>query len=257
MDMPEDELNSWQKELDVASEILLSIEFDVEEPEVKSGTFRVELQKVAKIGIHFKATRRGSPMVVSGVTKGSAAHRSGAIFPGDEILFFDFVKTEKYDPCTCDYTRKDMLLLTVHRSPIDTITDILQSENRAERKFHDSEEESLLITENSFIVKKSSTRATDRNGTVILETEVILFKNTKCGGFGIRIGQDKRSDRVYVMDIRHDGPAYSCGVIQKFDRIVKVNGIRVDKNSALKVFKEAGNSVHLSLRRRLYFAPNE
>ena len=61
--------------------------------------------------------KQGAPLVVKGVAKGSAAHRSGQVFPGDEISFVKYEKKEFYDAFTSSFTKQRLVILTVLRDP--------------------------------------------------------------------------------------------------------------------------------------------
>lgn len=69
--------------------------------------------------IHFACfssdMKEGAPLVIKGIVKGSAAHRSGQVFPKDEIRSLKYKGKEIYDPLTSDFTRERTVILTIMR----------------------------------------------------------------------------------------------------------------------------------------------
>ncbi|XP_022646854.1 glutamate receptor-interacting protein 1-like isoform X3 [Varroa jacobsoni] len=79
--------------------VTLQIEFDVAESVIaSSGTFTVKLEKKGPgLGITITAPRErssGDPLVISEVRRGSIAHRSGTLQPGDKLLAIDQFRME-------------------------------------------------------------------------------------------------------------------------------------------------------------------
>ncbi|XP_022253118.1 glutamate receptor-interacting protein 1-like, partial [Limulus polyphemus] len=84
--------------------VTLNIEFDITETVVpSSGTFTVKLAKTGGgLGITITAPKnrqQGDPLIISDIKKGSVAHRTGTLQPGDKLLAIDSVRM---DNCTIE-----------------------------------------------------------------------------------------------------------------------------------------------------------
>ncbi|KAL3873652.1 hypothetical protein ACJMK2_036746 [Sinanodonta woodiana] len=83
-------------------------------------------------------------------------------------------------------------------------------------------------------------------------TEIILDRGDAGLGFNIRGGVDiphvKGDVGIFVTKIRENGAAYKDGRLKEGDKILEINGVKLDHvthNEAVKCFVEAGTSVHL------------
>ncbi|KAA8590927.1 hypothetical protein FQN60_001870 [Etheostoma spectabile] len=87
----------------LANKVTVEIEFDVAESVVpSSGTFHVKLPKRrgVELGITISASKKpGKPLIISDIRKGSIAHRTGTLEPGDRLLAIDSVRLEN---CTME-----------------------------------------------------------------------------------------------------------------------------------------------------------
>ncbi|XP_077436200.1 glutamate receptor-interacting protein 2-like isoform X3 [Vanacampus margaritifer] len=87
----------------LANKVAVEIEFDVAESVVpSSGTFHVKLPKRRgmEMGITISASKKpGKPLIISDIRKGSIAHRTGTLEPGDRLLAIDSVRL---DDCTIE-----------------------------------------------------------------------------------------------------------------------------------------------------------
>uniref|UniRef100_A0A8C1ZYQ8 Glutamate receptor interacting protein 2b n=1 Tax=Cyprinus carpio TaxID=7962 RepID=A0A8C1ZYQ8_CYPCA len=95
-----EEANQLLRDAALANKVTLEIEFDVAESVVpSSGTFHVKLQK--KRGVELGITisgktskKPGEPLIISDIKKGSMAHRTGTLEPGDKLLAIDNIRLE-------------------------------------------------------------------------------------------------------------------------------------------------------------------
>uniref|UniRef100_A0A8C1ZWS4 Glutamate receptor interacting protein 2b n=1 Tax=Cyprinus carpio TaxID=7962 RepID=A0A8C1ZWS4_CYPCA len=93
-----EEANQLLRDAALANKVTLEIEFDVAESVVpSSGTFHVKLQKKrgVELGITISASKKpGEPLIISDIKKGSMAHRTGTLEPGDKLLAIDNIRLE-------------------------------------------------------------------------------------------------------------------------------------------------------------------
>uniref|UniRef100_A0A671PIK0 Glutamate receptor-interacting protein 2-like n=1 Tax=Sinocyclocheilus anshuiensis TaxID=1608454 RepID=A0A671PIK0_9TELE len=93
-----EEANQLLRDAALANKVTLEIEFDVAESVVpSSGTFHVKLQKkrAVDLGITISASKKpGEPLIISDIKKGSMAHRTGTLEPGDKLLAIDNIRLE-------------------------------------------------------------------------------------------------------------------------------------------------------------------
>ncbi|XP_029774689.1 glutamate receptor-interacting protein 2 isoform X2 [Suricata suricatta] len=83
----------------LAHKVVLEVEFDVAESVIpSSGTFHVKLPKRrgVELGITIGSTsrKRGEPLIISDIKKGSVAHRTGTLEPGDKLLAIDNIRLD-------------------------------------------------------------------------------------------------------------------------------------------------------------------
>ncbi|XP_060036614.1 glutamate receptor-interacting protein 2 isoform X6 [Erinaceus europaeus] len=88
----------------LAQQVALQIEFDVAESVVpSSGTFLVKLphRSGVELGITISPAnrKRGEPLIISDIKRGSVAHRTGTLEPGDKLLAID---STRLDGCPLD-----------------------------------------------------------------------------------------------------------------------------------------------------------
>ncbi|RXM96619.1 Glutamate receptor-interacting protein 2 [Acipenser ruthenus] len=93
-----EEANQLLRDAALANKVTLEVEFDVAESVVpSSGTFHVKLpkKKGVELGITISASRKpGEPLIISDIKKGSMAHRTGTLEPGDKLLAIDNIRLE-------------------------------------------------------------------------------------------------------------------------------------------------------------------
>ncbi|KAA0712410.1 Glutamate receptor-interacting protein 2 [Triplophysa tibetana] len=93
-----EEANQLLRDAALANKVSLEIEFDVAESVVpSSGTFHVKLQRKrgVELGLTISASKKpGEPLIISDIKKGSMAHRTGTLEPGDKLLAIDNIRLE-------------------------------------------------------------------------------------------------------------------------------------------------------------------
>ncbi|XP_045146069.1 glutamate receptor-interacting protein 2 [Echinops telfairi] len=92
-----EEANQLLRDAALAHKVVLEIEFDVAESVIpSSGTFHVKLPKRrgVELGITISSSsrKRGEPLIISDIKKGSVAHRTGTLEPGDKLLAIDNIR---------------------------------------------------------------------------------------------------------------------------------------------------------------------
>uniref|UniRef100_A0A3Q0R767 Glutamate receptor interacting protein 2 n=1 Tax=Amphilophus citrinellus TaxID=61819 RepID=A0A3Q0R767_AMPCI len=93
-----EEANQLLRDAALTNKVTLEIEFDVAESVVpSSGTFHVKLPKKrgVELGLTISASKKsGEPLIISDIKKGSMAHRTGTLEPGDKLLAIDNIRLE-------------------------------------------------------------------------------------------------------------------------------------------------------------------
>lgn len=236
-----------------ADQVTLTIEFDVIERDMKYGTFDVCISKTSKIGLVFHEFSANSPMVVKGIVKGSAAHRSGLLFPGDEILHTICLRQESYDVLGGTYEKTDAVVMTVKRDFLQEKQDEGSSSNLNSESF--GELPSITPASNTFSLTRTSVHSDHETNSTVLEHELTLFRDPNSGDFGFLIQQNITTGEVYVSDIKPGGPADCSRVIKKNDRILEVNGVNLRYNKdpfVLSLFLQAEDFMKLKTCRKLH-----
>uniref|UniRef100_A0A670I6F0 Glutamate receptor interacting protein 2 n=1 Tax=Podarcis muralis TaxID=64176 RepID=A0A670I6F0_PODMU len=93
-----EEANQLLRDAALTNKVVLEIEFDVAESVIpSSGTFHVKLPKKrgVELGITISSSRKsGEPLIISDIKKGSVAHRTGTLEPGDKLLAIDNIRLD-------------------------------------------------------------------------------------------------------------------------------------------------------------------
>ncbi|KAM7421903.1 hypothetical protein PAMA_010124 [Pampus argenteus] len=93
-----EEANQLLRDAALTNKVTLEIEFDVAESVVpSSGTFHVKLPKKrgVELGLTISASKKqGESLIISDIKKGSMAHRTGTLEPGDKLLAIDNIRLE-------------------------------------------------------------------------------------------------------------------------------------------------------------------
>ncbi|XP_055935177.1 uncharacterized protein LOC129965370 [Argiope bruennichi] len=239
------EFENLKEEAFSAEEVSLTVEFDITVRDVQFGTFDVCVTKTSKTGLIYNDFKKGSPLVVKGIVKGSPAHRCGLLFPGDEVLSANNIRQEFYDVFKNTYERSEYVTIRVRRQIF-------------EEKFGDdiNLNQAGLSPFKSYDLSKTSIHSNHDSNKMFLEQELILYRDPVAKDFGFLIGQDQSSKTIYVTAIRPDGPADCSKVIRKNDIILQVNGVDLEANKdgpVASLFHPKGDRLELKTRRILNY----
>ncbi|CAN7948395.1 unnamed protein product, partial [Ixodes pacificus] len=172
--------------------VVLDIDFDVAESVVpSSGTFTVKLAKKGPgLGITItspKHRRPGEPLLISDIKRGSVAHRTGTLQPGDHLLAIDCVRM---DNCT-----------------IEDAAQILQASDEVVK---------LRIRKDDAFCEEP-----DATGAVVFTVELARHG----GPLGITIsGTEEPFDPIVISGLTEGGLAERTGALHVGDRILAING---------------------------------
>nr|XP_053635435.1 glutamate receptor-interacting protein 2-like [Cherax quadricarinatus] len=198
--------------------VTLDVEFDVADSVVpSSGTFAVKLAKRHNgLGITLTAGRRagsGEPLLISEVVRGSPAHRSGTMQPGDRLLAIDDTRLEN---------------LT-----LDDAKTILQCCDE-------------IVT---LRVQKDELYSEESGGLVIYTVELVRHG----GALGITIsGSEEPFDPIYIAGLAPGGLADRTGAIHVGDRLLAINGASLrgkPLSEAILMLQNSGDTVTLKISR--------
>ncbi|XP_033115491.1 glutamate receptor-interacting protein 2-like [Anneissia japonica] len=198
----------------------LQIEFDIAESVVpSSGTFHIKLPKTDYgLGITVSAPKnrkRGDPLLISHIKKGSVAHRVGSIEPGDKLLAIDGILL---DQCTVEDAAQILR----------EADEIVRLRLKKDEAFSDEP---------------------DVSGAVTYSVELIRHG----GPLGITIsGTEEPFDPIIISGLTEGGLAGRTGAIHVGDRILAINGITLrgqTLTNAIHLLKTSGDRVHLKISR--------
>ncbi|XP_076344029.1 glutamate receptor-interacting protein 1-like isoform X3 [Tachypleus tridentatus] len=198
--------------------ITLDIEFDVAEAVVpSSGTFTIKLAKSGGgLGIMITAPKnrqQGEPLIISDIKKGSVAHRTGTLQPGDKLLAIDSVRM---DSCTLDDAAEIM----------KACDQVVKLRIRKDETF--SEEP-------------------DSSGTVVYTVELVRHG----GPLGITIsGTEEPFEPIVISGLTNDGLAEKTGAIHVGDRLLAINGQSLrgkPLSEAILMLQNSGDVVTLKI----------
>ncbi|GIY15401.1 hypothetical protein CDAR_8602 [Caerostris darwini] len=245
------ELESLKEEAFGSEEILLVIEFDIAVREIKYGTFDVSITKTSKTGLIYKDFKKDSPLVVKGIVKGSPAHRSGELFPGDEILFAKNICQETFDAFKNTIERIETVIVTVRRQPCEDREDEVTCSSNL--SIDNTPEPSPFIRgSKTFNVLRTSIHSDHATDTMFLVQELTLSRDPVLDDFGFLVGQDPSNKMVYITGIRPGGPAECSKVIRINDGILEANGISLRNSTEgqiLALFRQVGDTLKMKTRR--------
>ncbi|GFS58903.1 glutamate receptor-interacting protein 1 [Nephila pilipes] len=198
--------------------ISLITEFDVAEAVVpSSGIFIVKLaKKGSDLGVSLTAARNrqyGEPLIISDIEKGSIAHRTGTIQPGDKLLAINSLRTEN---CTVD----DATAI------LHTCSDIVKLR-----------------------IRKDETFSEDPDSTCAIVYTVELVRHG--GPLGITVSGTKEPfDPIFISGLTEKGLAEKTGALHVGDRILAINGNSLrgkTLNEAICILQTCGDTVTLKI----------
>ncbi|XP_063609660.1 glutamate receptor-interacting protein 2-like isoform X2 [Penaeus indicus] len=197
--------------------VTLDVEFDVADSVVpSSGTFAVKLAKRHNgLGITLTGRRGGSgePLLISEVVRGSPAHRSGTMQPGDRLL-------------AIDSTRLEHLTLEDARAILQCCDDIV-----------------------TLRVQKDELYSEESGSLVVYTVELVRHG----GALGITIsGSEEPFDPIYIAGLAPGGLADRTGAIHVGDRLLAINGASLrgkPLSEAILMLQNSGDTVTLKISR--------
>uniref|UniRef100_A0A673A070 Glutamate receptor interacting protein 2b n=1 Tax=Sphaeramia orbicularis TaxID=375764 RepID=A0A673A070_9TELE len=187
-----EEANQLLRDAALTNKVTLEIEFDVAESVVpSSGTFHVKLPKKrgVELGLTISTSKKsGEPLIISDIKKGSMAHRTGTLEPGDKLLAIDNIRLEN---CSKD----------------DAEQILQQCEELVKLKIRKDEDNS---------------DEQETSGSIIYTVELKRYG----GPLGITIsGTEEPFDPITISGLTKRGLAERTGAIHVGDRILAINSV--------------------------------
>uniref|UniRef100_A0A3B4UQS8 Glutamate receptor interacting protein 2a n=1 Tax=Seriola dumerili TaxID=41447 RepID=A0A3B4UQS8_SERDU len=204
----------------LSNKVTVEIEFDVAESVVpSSGTFHVKLPKRrgVELGITISASKKpGKPLIISDIRKGSIAHRTGTLEPGDRLLAIDSVRLEN---CTME----------------DAMHVLQQAEDMVKLRIQKDEDNIDEL---------------EMSGSIIYTVELKRYN----GPLGITIsGTEEPFDPIVISGLTKKGLAERTGAIHIGDRVLAINGVSLKGkplSEAIHLLQMAGESVTLKIKKQ-------
>uniref|UniRef100_A0A4W3KA67 Glutamate receptor interacting protein 2 n=1 Tax=Callorhinchus milii TaxID=7868 RepID=A0A4W3KA67_CALMI len=217
-----EEANQQLRDAALSNKVSLEIEFDVAESVIpSSGTFHVKLPKKrgVELGITISSAvsrKPGDPLIISDIKKGSVAHRTGTLEPGDKLLAIDNIRLEN---CSME----------------DAVQILQQCEELVKLKVRKDEDNSD---------EQEST------GAIIYTVELKRYG----GPLGITIsGTEEPFDPIIISGLTKKGLAERTGAIHTGDRILAINNVSLKGkplSEAIHLLQMAGETVTLKIKKQ-------
>uniref|UniRef100_A0A2K6MAQ8 Glutamate receptor interacting protein 2 n=1 Tax=Rhinopithecus bieti TaxID=61621 RepID=A0A2K6MAQ8_RHIBE len=217
-----EEANQLLRDAALAHKVVLEVEFDVAESVIpSSGTFHVKLPKKrgVELGIVISSAsrKRGEPLIISDIKKGSVAHRTGTLEPGDKLLAIDNIRL---DNCPME----------------DAVQILRQCEDLVKLKIRKDEDNSDEL---------------ETTGAVSYTVELKRYG----GPLGITIsGTEEPFDPIVISGLTKRGLAERTGAIHVGDRILAINSVSLKGrplSEAIHLLQVAGETVTLKIKKQL------
>uniref|UniRef100_A0A3B4ACF3 PDZ domain-containing protein n=1 Tax=Periophthalmus magnuspinnatus TaxID=409849 RepID=A0A3B4ACF3_9GOBI len=216
-----EEANQLLRDAALTNKVTLEIEFDVAESVVpSSGTFHVKLPKKrgVELGITISASKKqGEPLIISDIKKGSMAHRTGTLEPGDKLLAIDNIRLEN-----CSREDAEQILQ--------------QCEELVKLKIRKDEDNS---------------DEQETSGSIIYTVELKRYG----GPLGITIsGTEEPFDPITISGLTRRGLAERTGAIHVGDRILAINSVSLKGkplSEAIHLLQMAGETVTLKIKKQM------
>uniref|UniRef100_A0A3P8WE04 Glutamate receptor interacting protein 2 n=1 Tax=Cynoglossus semilaevis TaxID=244447 RepID=A0A3P8WE04_CYNSE len=216
-----EEANQLLRDAALTNRVTLEIEFDVAESVVpSSGTFHVKLPKKrgVELGLTISASKKpDEPLIISDIKKGSMAHRTGTLEPGDKLLAIDNIRLG-------NCTREDAEQI------LQQCEDLVKLKIRKDEDNSDEQETS---------------------GSIIYTVELKRYG----GPLGITIsGTEEPFDPITISGLTKRGLAERTGAIHVGDRILAINSVSLKGkplSEAIHLLQMAGETVTLKIKKQL------
>uniref|UniRef100_A0A4W4E2F5 PDZ domain-containing protein n=1 Tax=Electrophorus electricus TaxID=8005 RepID=A0A4W4E2F5_ELEEL len=217
-----EEANQLLRDAALANKVTLDVEFDVAESVVpSSGTFHVKLPKRrgVELGITISASKQpGTPLLISEIKRGSIAHRTGTLEPGDRLLAIGSVKLEN-----CG---------------IEEAMAVLQQAEDMVRLRIQKDEDNLDELESS--------------GSVIFTVEL----KRHGGPLGITIsGTEEPFNPILISSLTRNGLAHRTRALHIGDRVLAINNVSLKGkplSEAIHLLQTAGDTVTLKIKKTVF-----
>nr|XP_029519712.1 glutamate receptor-interacting protein 2-like isoform X3 [Oncorhynchus nerka] len=215
-----EEANQLLRNAALANKVTLEVEFDVAESVVpSSGMFHVKLPKRrgVDLGITISASKRPEKaLIISDIRKGSIAHRTGTLEPGDRLLAIDNVRLEN---CTME----------------DAMHVLQQAEDMVKLRIQKDEDNADEL---------------EMSGSIIYTVELKRYN----GPLGITIsGTEEPFDPIVISGLTKKGLAERTGAIHIGDRVLAINCMSLKGkplSEAIHLLQMAGETVTLKIKKR-------
>ncbi|XP_028841484.1 glutamate receptor-interacting protein 2a isoform X2 [Denticeps clupeoides] len=215
-----EEANQLLRDTALANKVTLEIEFDVAESVIPgSGTFQVKLPKKrgVELGITVSESKKpGRPLIISEIKKGSIAHRTGTLEPGDRLLAIDNMRLEN---CGME----------------EAMHFLQQAEDMVKLRIQKDED---------------NTEELEMSGSVMYTVELQRYG----GPLGITIsGTEEPFDPIIISGLTRNGLAHRTGALHIGDRILAINNVNLKGkplSEAIHLLQTAGETVTLKIKKR-------
>uniref|UniRef100_A0A8C9RHU7 Glutamate receptor interacting protein 2a n=1 Tax=Scleropages formosus TaxID=113540 RepID=A0A8C9RHU7_SCLFO len=213
-----EEANQMVRDAALTSHVTLGIEFDVAESVVpSSGTFHVKLprKRGVDLGIILSASKKpGQPLIISDIRKGSIAHRTGTLEPGDRLLAIDNIRLEN---CTTE----------------NALHMLQQSDDLVKLKIQKDEDNQ------------------DMSECIVYTVELQRYGGPL--GITIS-GTEEPFDPIVISGLTKRGLAERTGALHVGDRILALNGVSLKGkplSEAIHLLQAAGETVTLKIKKQV------
>ncbi|XP_054965493.1 glutamate receptor-interacting protein 2 isoform X6 [Pan paniscus] len=190
-----EEANQLLRDAALAHKVVLEVEFDVAAA----------------------SRKRGEPLIISDIKKGSVAHRTGTLEPGDKLLAIDNIRL---DNCPME----------------DAVQILRQCEDLVKLKIRKDEDNSDEL---------------ETTGAVSYTVELKRYG----GPLGITIsGTEEPFDPIVISGLTKHGLAERTGAIHVGDRILAINSVSLKGrplSEAIHLLQVAGETVTLKIKKQL------
>lgn len=241
---------------------LLSIEYDTmlhDELTEELGPLQVDLLKPkgASLGIklrpsppspHNPSSGGGRPLVISRVKEAGIADRCGALHVGDRLLSVNGASLEEKTV----HEVYQMLLL----SELPLRLEIIPAHNFADETFNDTASRvSTHLTSVPSRLSRQHSQFSLASSTHLLSHPESMFLRVQADsiglGFSLQGGATEYSNHpLVVASIEEGGPAARLGQLQVGDRVLTINGVRMDGvtlQRAVKLVQETPSVINMEV----------
>uniref|UniRef100_A0A8V5HDJ7 Uncharacterized protein n=1 Tax=Melopsittacus undulatus TaxID=13146 RepID=A0A8V5HDJ7_MELUD len=211
-----EEANQLLRDAALTNKVVLEIEFDVEYkfPFLMTPS---PYDFVPCVSLAAASRKPGEPLIISDIKKGSVAHRTGTLEPGDKLLAIDNIRL---DNCSME----------------DAVQILRQCEDLVKLKIRKDEDNS---------------DEQETTGAIIYTVELKRYG----GPLGITIsGTEEPFDPIVISGLTKRGLAERTGAIHIGDRILAINNVSLKGkplSEAIHLLQMAGETVTLKIKKQM------